>query len=110
MRMANSTVSERVLLAGQYRGLPHGQGHSGLPHNLAVTARVTEGPSWRHPLCPADAKNCSKVVQRTCRAPDGTQGWVESQHDLWVSDQPWGSPALTMDFVASLHGHLSQVL
>lgn len=71
MRMANSTVSERVLLAGQYRGLPRGQGHGGLPHNLAVTARVTEGPSWRQPLCPGDAKNCSKVVWRTMQST----GW-----------------------------------
>lgn len=38
------TVPERVLLTGQYRGRPHGLGHGGLPHNVAVTAGVTEGP------------------------------------------------------------------
>lgn len=108
--MANTTESERVLLAGQYHGVPHGLGSGGLPHSLAVTEesqRDLQGDT-------SCVLVMQRIVLRLCTGHSehcmGTQGWVGSWHDVWVSEQPWGNPALTMDFLASLQMHLSQVL
>lgn len=55
-----------------------------------------------------------RIVLRLCRG--NAEHWMMdsgmggSQHDIWVSDQPWGNPTPTMDFLATLWGHLSQVL
>lgn len=108
--MANTTESERVLLAGQYHGVPHGQRSGGLPYSLAVTEesqRDLQGDT-------SCVLVMQRIVLRLCTGHSehcmGTQGWVGSWHDVWVSEQPWGNPALTMDFLASLQMHLSQVL
>lgn len=52
------------------------------------------------------AKDCSMVLQRACKALDGWGLW----YDICVSEQPWGNLALTMEFLASLQVHPSQVL